>query len=178
MQSIVCGAPCVSVSLTKPNKQTSQSLPLPRRTNKQTQLLLVCFQLFAFQCHIFISSPAVCQLFCARYLCLCLYYVYWLAGRLCPLQLTDCLPTHLTRFCTYRRDYFWLWLHFLQRVLWAALLPFGCLIYCAVSDCFIASLGRTARRTCFDALLSSRFMLSTFIVLWITRPVRACAAHT
>lgn len=149
MQSIVCGVPCVSVSLTKPNKQQtnkpSQSLP-SRRTNKQT-LLLVCFQLFAFLCHIFISSrkvsPAVCQLFCAidsaPDTSACSMYIDChlqpgsQAGKLCQLQLSGCLPIWhvfaLIAEITFSFDCISFFEFFG--------LPFGCLIYCAVSDCFI-----------------------------------------
>lgn len=148
----------------KPSQAKAIPSPHEGGANKQT-LLLVCFQLFAFLCHIFISSPAVCQLFCARYLCPS--HVYWLssAARQAVPAPTACLPTHLTRFRTYRRDYFWLWLHFLLRVLWAASFIVPCLW---LLHCF-------ARRSPhLISLLSSRFMLSTFIALWITRPVRAC----
>lgn len=104
MQSIVCGVPaCVSVSLTKPNKQTSQTNPFPPplQANKQTDsAVLVCFQLFAFLCHIFISSrkvsPAVCQLFCAidsaPDTSACNIDCHLQAGRQAVLQLTACLP--------------------------------------------------------------------------------------
>lgn len=168
MQSIVCGAPCVSVSLTKPNKQTSQGNPFPpQRGNKQTDSAVSLFSTFCISVSYFHIFAGCLSIVFARYLCLS--YVYWLssAARQAVPAPTHyaCLPTHLTRFRTYRRDYFWLWLHFLLRVLWAASFIVPCLW---LLHCF-------ARRSPhLISLLSSRFMLSTFIALWITRPVRAC----
>lgn len=155
----------------KQTNKPSQSLPPLRGTNKQT-LLLVCFQLFAFLCHIFISSrkvsPAVCQLFCAidsaPVTSACNIDCHLQAGRLC----SNSQPAY--PFDTFS--------HLSPRLLLALIafpsssssssgLPFGCLIYCAVSDCFIFAgasrePGSAHHTTTFDALLSSRFYAQQF----------------
>lgn len=102
MQSIVCGAPCVSVSLTKPNKQTnkpSQSLPPPNspQGNKQTDSAAV--SLFSTFCisvsyfHIF----AGCLSIVLRQIPLPLPVVCILTGRQAVKTVpapTDCLPAY------------------------------------------------------------------------------------
>lgn len=148
-------------------KQTNKPIPSPPKGNKQTDSAAV--SLFSTFCisvsyfHIF----AGCLSIVLRQIPLPLPVVCILTGRQTVPAPTHCLPAY--PFDTFS--------HLSSRLL-LALIAFpsasslgclaafsGCLIYCAVSDCFIASLGRTARRTCFDALLSSRFMLSTFIAL-------------
>lgn len=127
MQGVICGV-CVAYQDKQTNKASRANPFAPRRINKQTclpplpvsllsPLLLVCFQLFAFMCHIFISVAGCLSIvfasdrgICELHLYICIYiYIdcHLQAGRQASSQPSPAyLPTHLTRFRTYHRDYF------------------------------------------------------------------------
>lgn len=95
MQGVICGV-CVAYQDKQTNKASRANPFAPRRTNKQTclprpppalsllsPLLLVCFQLFAFMCHIFISVAD------------CLSIVFASDRGICELHLYICIYIYI-----------------------------------------------------------------------------------
>lgn len=140
MQSSVCGAPCVSVSLTKPNKQTNKAIPSPTK-GEQTDSAVSLFSTFCISVsyfHIF----AGCLSIVLRQIPLPVPCILTVICSQAGCARSNCLPAY--PFDTFS--------HLSSRLL-LALIAFpsasslGCLIYCAVS--LIASLLCAAQPT-FD----------------------------